>query len=109
MKLEGFDELNKKLAEIAKNQAIQRNRFVAREAENLLSNTKNYTPVAEVDGGTLREGWKRTRAKEGIVHVYNNTDYALHVEYGHRQKNDGFQVDGKMDILFMTQMKKNLV
>lgn len=86
MKLDGFDELNKKLAQISKNQAIQRNRFVAREAENLLFNTKNYTPVAEVDGGTLRESWKRTRAKEGIVHVYNNTDYALHVEYGHRQK-----------------------
>lgn len=40
MKLDGFDELNKKLAQISKNQAIQRNRFVVREAENLLSNTK---------------------------------------------------------------------
>lgn len=40
MKLDGFDELNKKLVQISKNQAIQRNRFVAREAENLLSNTK---------------------------------------------------------------------
>ena len=56
MKLDGFDELNKKLVQISKNQAIQRNRFVAREAENLLSNTKNYTPVAEVDGTRIRKG-----------------------------------------------------
>ena len=40
MKLDGFDELNKKLVQISKNQAIQRNRFVAREAENLLSTQK---------------------------------------------------------------------
>lgn len=86
MKLEGLDALNKKLEYIAKNNGIKRNQFVYREAENLLSAVKDYTPVAEVDGGTLREGWHRTRAAKGVVMVFNNTPYAAHVEYGHRQK-----------------------
>lgn len=86
MKLEGLEELNKKLEYIAKNNGVKRNQFVSREAENLLSAVKDYTPVAEVDGGTLREGWHRTRAAKGVTNVFNNTSYAAHVEYGHRQK-----------------------
>lgn len=69
MKLDGFDELNKKLVQISKNQAIQRNRFVAREAENLLSNTKNYTPVAEVDGGTYVKDGKEHEQKK-VLFMY---------------------------------------
>lgn len=44
------------------------------------------TPVAKKDGGTLKRSWHfRTRnALEGIV--YNNTEYALHVEHGHRTR-----------------------
>ncbi len=79
----GFDELNEKLERMAKEGAHKRNQFVAQEAEILIGNVKDNTPVKS---GHLREGWKRTRAVQGKVTVYNNTEYASHVEYGHRQQ-----------------------
>ena len=61
----GFDELGEHLDRIAKAGAAKRDRFVAQEAEVIIGH--------------------RTRAVQGVVTVYNNTEYAAHVEYGHRQ------------------------
>lgn len=78
----GFDELNEKLERIAKEGAQKQNQFVEQEAEILVGNVKENTPV---QSGHLRNNWKRTRAVQGKVTVYNNVEYAAHVEYGHRQ------------------------
>lgn len=78
----GFDELNEKLERMAKEGAQKQNQFVEQEAEILVGNVKESTPV---QSGHLRNNWKRTRAVQGKVTVYNNVEYAAHVEYGHRQ------------------------
>lgn len=79
----GFDEFNEKLSQLAKDGQIEINRFAAQEAEVILGKAKDNTPT---DTGQLKNGWQRTRAKQGTVTVYNNTEYATHVEYGHRQE-----------------------
>ena len=45
------------------------------------------TPVAKKNGGTLREGWDMNinYSSEGSV-LYNDTEYAPPVEYGHRTR-----------------------
>jgi hypothetical protein len=77
----GFEELNDKLSELAQSGTVKRNQFVAQQAEILLGKTKDNTPT---DTGQLKNAWHRTTAVGGVVHVYNNTKYAAHVEYGHR-------------------------
>lgn len=78
----GFDEFGEHLDRIAKAGAAKRNKFVAQEAEVIIGHAKDNTPT---DTGALKNGWRRTRAVQGAVTVYNNTEYAAHVEYGHRQ------------------------
>lgn len=94
MRLDGFDELEQELLKQIQQMPIKRNRFVAREAEVLLAVVKEETPK---DTGVLRSGWHRTRPAQGVVEVYNNTDYAAHVEYGHRTRGGkGFVKGQKM-------------
>lgn len=80
--LDGFDDFGEHLDRIAKAGAAKRDKFVAQEAEVIIGHAKDNTPT---DTGTLKNGWHRTRAVQGVVTVYNNTKYAAHVEYGHRQ------------------------
>jgi hypothetical protein len=78
----GFDEFGEYLDRIAKAGAAKRDRFVAQEAEVIIGHAKDNTPT---DTGVLKNGWRRTRSVQETVTVYNNTEYAAHVEYGHRQ------------------------
>lgn len=78
----GFDKFGEHLDRIVKEGAAQRNMFVAQEAEVIIGHAKDNTPTHT---GTLKNGWHRSRAVQGVVTVYNNTEYAAHVEYGHRQ------------------------
>lgn len=59
------------------------NKFVSMAGEELIGEAKMNTPV---DTGRLRESWARTPTVDGKTEVYNNTEYAAHVEYGHRQQ-----------------------
>lgn len=94
MRLEGFDELEQEMLRQIQRMPVKRNRFVAREAEVLLAVVREETPK---DTGVLRGGWHRTRSAQGVVEVYNNTDYAAHVEYGHRTRDGkGFVKGQKM-------------
>lgn len=93
VQFEGFDEFVAKLEKIDSS-GTKLNQFVSQEAENLIGHTKDNTPV---DTGQLRNGWKRTQAAKGRVTVYNNTEYAAHVEYGHRTRGGkGFVKGSKM-------------
>lgn len=79
---DGFDDFGDHLERIVREGPAKRNQFVAQEAEVILGKAKDNTPV---DTGVLRNGWHRTRAVQGAITVYNNVEYAAHVEYGHRQ------------------------
>lgn len=83
MRLEGLDELEQALQKKLSKMPHEINRFAAREGEVLRAMVINETPK---DTGVLQGGWHRTRPRQGSVDVYNNTDYAAHVEYGHRTR-----------------------
>lgn len=81
VEISGLDEFEKMLADAEKRQRGAVNQFLAVEAEFLLGKVKNETPT---DTHELKNNWARSNPNGGMVVVYNNTDYADHVEYGHR-------------------------
>lgn len=81
--LTGFDELEKKLDEISKHGQQKLNKFVKQEAELIKGDAADNTPT---DTNKLKESWERTGVVNGTCIIYNNTEYAAHVEYGHRVK-----------------------
>ena len=84
IELEGFDGFIAKLDNAIKEIPKKRNDLLKSSAENLIRYTKDLTPV---DTGNLKNNWQRTRPYMGSIKVYNNTEYAAHMEYGHRVKN----------------------
>ena len=93
VEISGLDEFEKMLADAEKKQRGAVNQFLAVEAELLLDKVKNETPT---DTHELKNNWARSDPNGGMVVVYNNTDYADHVEYGHRvpiMKNGDFVRD----------------
>ena len=86
MELKGFKELDKILDEIKTQAPKSTERFLMLQAEELTKDVKDLTPV---DTGTLKNSWqrengKRLTGKKFTQIVFNMTDYAAHVEYGHR-------------------------
>lgn len=69
-------------------------------AMRVLRKVKKRTPVGEYPaesgklGGTLRRGWKigevQVVGSLYEVEVYNNTEYAPYVEFGHRTRSGGW-------------------
>jgi len=66
----------------------------------MLSDVKKLTPVGKYPpssgkkGGTLRKGWRSKKLDKHTVKIFNSTEYALYVEYGHRTRSGGW-VDGR--------------
>lgn len=92
-KINGLDKLDRKLTRIIKETPGMVEDVLNQQAELLIGEAKDYTPVKS---GTLRREWHRTDATDGSVEVYNNMEYANHVEYGHRTLNGGFVKGRKM-------------
>lgn len=68
----------------------------------VLRKTKKRTPVGEYKdhaGGTLRRNWFISDVKKKgnnlEIEIYNPTEYAPFVEYGHRKRNNSW-VEGKL-------------
>ena len=88
MELKGFKEFDKILDEIKTQAPKSTERFLMFQAEELKKDVKDLTPE---DTGTLKNSWQRENGrrltgKKFTQIVFNMTDYAAHVEYGHRQK-----------------------
>lgn len=86
MELKGFKELDKILDKIKTQAPKSTERFLMLQAEELKKDVKDLTPV---DTGTLKNSWQRENGrrltgKKFTQIVFNMTDYAAHVEYGHR-------------------------
>lgn len=86
MELKGFKEFDKILDEIKTEAPKSTERFLMLQAEDLKTDVKDLTPV---DTRTLKNAWqrengKRLTGKKFTQIVFNMTDYAAHVEYGHR-------------------------
>ena len=86
MKLKGFKEFDKILDEIKTEVPKATERFLMLQAEDLKKDVKELTPV---DTGALKNSWQRENGrrltgKTFSQIVFSMTDYATHVEYGHR-------------------------
>lgn len=93
VKINGFDMLNTKWKKIVAEYPEHRDTLLTQQAELLINDVKMKTPV---DTGTLRNAWKHTSVNSGVIEIYNNTEYANHVEYGHRTSKGGFVKGRKM-------------
>lgn len=70
---------------------------LAKTAETAINLVTNKTPEIS---GTLRRNWEASEGKSFggifVVNIYNNTEYAQFVEFGHRIPNGPYPVgDGK--------------
>ena len=84
LEITGLEALERKLR--GANAAAKKKQFLQQEAEFLITGTKALTPV---DTGYLRNGWRLGSISSEEATVANNTEYAAHVEYGHRVKAHG--------------------
>lgn len=86
-RFDGLDEWEQKLSQAAEQQYPKEfQQMVINAAYELLGMVKAKTPK---DTGLLQNTWRvgeiRKRGDEYYIEVYNNTEYAEAVEYGHRQ------------------------
>jgi len=101
-----LERLAKNLQELQKALPAFFEECVRELALQLLTKTTKRTPV---DTGELRRNWTIgpvTRAGDGYeVEVYNPTDYAMYVEFGHRlRKKDGWGwVEGRFMLTISEQ------
>lgn len=90
MELKGFKEFEKILDEIKTQAPKSTERFLMLQAEEMVGELKNKNKIlTPVDTGLLRDSWqresgKKITGKKFTQIVFNMTDYAAHVEYGHR-------------------------
>ena len=77
------DEANEILSEVKKETPTGKYtnpvRFKTRDGKEVSFKVKSIPP-----GGELRAAWKKEKTGQFIRTIYNNTEYANHVEYGHR-------------------------
>lgn len=65
---------------------------------SLQGRVKRKTPVGKYKnhtGGQLRRSWHVKKIDDYSVRVYNDTEYAGYVEYGHRTRNGSKFVEGR--------------
>lgn len=72
-------------------------KLIEKYGGKLLRNVKQRTPV---DTGQLRRSWELEK-DDLYVKVFNNTEYGLHVEYGHRIVGKDGKVKGVAEGVYM--------
>ncbi|MFW5436248.1 HK97 gp10 family phage protein [Paenibacillus apiarius] len=81
----GFAEYAKQMKRMTELVEEETPTFVAQMGSRALAKTKKRTPV---DLGLLRSGWRLSKVERAgnkwKVTLFNNTEYALYIEYGHR-------------------------
>ncbi|MEE0139282.1 HK97 gp10 family phage protein [Fusobacterium ulcerans] len=86
MKIKGMDSWLERIETLKREFPKETGQFLLKQANAVIRDAKLYTPV---DTSALINGWHRTgksERKEFQQIVYNNTEYAAHVEYGHRTR-----------------------
>lgn len=86
MELKGFKKFDKILDEIKTQAPKSTEKFLMLQAEDLKKDVKELTPVDKgiLKGSWHRENGKKLTGKKFSQIVFSMTDYAAHVEYGHR-------------------------
>ena len=86
MDIEGLEQLTRTLNNASNNFDMEAEKAIGRVANYILKNVKLKTPVAAKDGGTLRRSWQVNMPEKLTRVIYNNINYAPHVEFGHRTR-----------------------
>ena len=77
------------LDDMENNFAKDLDKLIKRYGGKILRDVKRKTPVGQYEdgktGGTLRKNWNVENG-ELYVRIYNNTEYGIYVEYGHRTR-----------------------
>lgn len=95
--LREFKQLKEQLAKLDKSKAERFCYSTTRDlTQMLLAGATNRTPVGVYPagsgrmGGTLRRNWHATKVEKTdngyTADVFNDTEYAMYVEYGHRTR-----------------------
>lgn len=107
-----FKRFAKSLENVIESKTIERfiEDFLLEMAFRAEGKIKNRTPV---DTGQLRRSWQvgkvERKGNDYIVEIYNPTEYAKFVEYGHRTSNLTKWVEGRyMMTIGMKEMEKEL-
>lgn len=107
---DGLDEWEKKLAKVIERDYPEEfKRMVINIAAEVEGRTKEKTPVKT---GLLQNTWRIgkivKKGNEYVIEVFNNTEYAEHVEYGHRTRGGGFKKGAHMFELSLKEVQDRL-
>ena len=102
--IHGLDKFIIKLNDMNANFNRDLQKLVEESGGKILRGTKQKTPV---DSGQLRRSWQLEKGNL-YVKIYNNTEYGIYVEYGHRTRGGKRYVEGvyMLKTTFEKQVKK---
>ena len=90
--IKGIDNFLKNIDNIQNNFHEDLENLIKKYGVYLFTNPKKRTPV---DTGQLRRSWQLKYKKGDLsIRLYNNTEYGLYVEYGHRTRGGKSYVEG---------------
>lgn len=90
--IKGIDNFLKDINNIQNNFYGDLENLIKKHGVSLFTKTKMKTPV---DKGQLRRSWKLKYKKGNLyIQLYNNTEYGIYVEYGHRTRGGKSYVEG---------------
>ena len=90
--IKGIDSFIKNIDNIQNNFNEDLENLIKKYGVYLFTNTKKRTPV---DTGQLRRSWQLKYKKGDLyIRLYNNTEYGLYVEYGHRTRGGKSYIEG---------------
>ena len=90
--IKGIDNFIKNINNIQSNFYGDLENLIKKHGVFLFVNTKKLTPV---DTGELRRSWQLKYKKGDLyIRLYNNKEYGLYVEYGHRTRGGKSYIEG---------------
>ena len=90
--IKGIDNFLKNIDNIQNNFHGDLENLIKKHGVYLFTNTKKRTPV---DTGQLRRSWQLKYKKGDLyIRLYNNTEYGIYVEYGHRTRGGKSYIEG---------------
>lgn len=90
--IKGIDDFLKDINNIEINFNKDLDNLIKKHGVSLFTKTKMKTPV---DKGRLRRSWQLKYKKGDLsIRLYNNTEYGIYVEYGHRTRGGKSYVEG---------------